>query len=252
MEDNYESLKKSFATLVNATCQAVEPLMDVCGVVNKIMDLPVVGKARNKEYFMKYADDLRESRSVRAVFDRLRQHWDCLHPEVYISLIKELSLTHVKPVQEAYQTEYDEFLDRTPLSDFCAIPGIEEEKDSDPPQGFTQYISKHLWQPPPKYLRDVDDLRRNLANKCRLQSCAVTIVSIKKGCVVITMLLPAAVDLKVASDLDFIREHSIIKMVFKDIIVYSQVSFDMMLTHINVIFMFFNSLFRIIQRQVHP
>ena len=228
MVEDHERLKKSFASLVNATRHATElQVNDAARVVDRIMDLPVVGKARDKEYLMEYADQLRESRSVPAVFDRLRCHWDYLHPEIYGSLVKEMSLTQVKPHPEDYQKELDNFLDQTALSDFCAIPGIEDEKDSDPPPKFTRFISKHLWQPPPKYLRDVENYRRELANKCSLQSCAVTIASIKPGCVIVSMLVPVETDLKVASDLDFIREYSIVQMTFNGVVIYSQVSYGL-------------------------
>ena len=212
-------------TSTRQAIDCIDPPLDVCAVVDRIIGLPPFDKARNKGFFMEYAGKLRTSESTHVVFDRIRCHWDYLHPEIYESLVEEMPLTNVKPCQEDYQRKLDYFLDQTLLSDFCAIEGIDEEKDSDPPPKFTQCVSRHLWQPPPMFLRDVENFRREFANKCNLQSCAVTITSIKPHhSVLVTMFVPAETDLKVASDLDFIREHSIVQMIFNGVIVYSQVS----------------------------
>jgi ankyrin repeat protein len=145
-----------------------------------------------------------------------------LHPEIYGHLTKRLSLSRLELTCSSYLRQWATFLDQTPLTAFCQIPDIEAEREKEPPVEFTRNVTKHLWEPPPKYLRDVDELRKEFASRCSLQSCAVTVGSIRKGCVVITMVVPKLVELSVATDQEFIRVFHITKMVFNDVTVYSQ------------------------------
>ena len=220
-----QSLQRKFKQLRIATCTAVANIpTDVTTLVNTIMDLPGVRGAHDRKFFMKYADKLRESKSVDSVFDRLACHWDYLHPHIYSQLIQEMpALMDLKPNEEAYRNELNGFLDRTPVDEFCKIPGIEQEKDRDPPAGFRRLVSKHIWKPPPPVcLRNVEDFRRQFAHKCNLQSCAVVIGSLRLSCVIVTMWVPESIELKITPE--FINEHSIIRMVLDGIIVYSQVN----------------------------
>ena len=223
----YENLKNSFEELISLTCKAIEDRgMDVDHVVDAIRGLPIARGERDKEYFMEFADHLRGSNGVPALFDRLCCNWDYLHPEIYRPLTRKLSLTNVEQITDDYLEKWAAFLNQTPLTAFCKIPDIELEKDKDPPPGFVQFVKKLNWEPPPKYLRDVDKLRRKFAKKCSLQSCVVTIVDLRLKCIVITMWVPKYVELYVARDMHFIEEQSILKMVFNGMIVYSQVSHD--------------------------
>ena len=85
------------------------------------MDLPVDFKEHDELYLTKHSDNLRESKSVAAVFDRLRFHWDYLHPDLYGHLIAEFELSQVSPMLEEYQINLCEFLDQMLLKDFCEV-----------------------------------------------------------------------------------------------------------------------------------
>ena len=215
-----------FNALLIATREASEEMdIHVADLVNKVVG--VVRRAYDKDYIREYSGILRRSGIVASVYDLLHNHWDYLHPEVYIHLIREIPL-HLDTEAEAYQEQLTRFLNQTLLTTFCEIPGIEEENDTSkkPPPEFTEFITTHRWDHPPyKYLIDVEELRMRLANKCSLQSCVVTIKVIMKGSIVITMFVPESTEIRnVAMDLEFIRKYSITRMVFKGMIVYSQVS----------------------------
>ena len=228
----HRNLKKMFGNLVHNTRDGVVfKGLGVHGIIDIIVDLPEVGGSRDKSYFNAHADDLRCSKTVQAVFDRLRQHWDYLHPEIYGHLITELSLASLELVRDDYQTALDNFLNHTLLSEFCAIGEIAAEREGEPPQGFTECVTKHTWEPPPKFLRDVEDLRRQFAHGCNLQSCAVTVVRIRRGCTSITFLVPESTQLKIASDPEFIRDHCIIRVIFKGNVVYTEVSLESAACH---------------------
>lgn len=220
----YRNLKKMFGTLVRKTRDGVsDKRVGVQEMVDIIVDLPEVGGGRDRGYFNKHADDLRGSKSIPAVFDRIRQHWDYLHPEIYGLLIRELLLTHLQLVRDDYQRALDHFLNYTPLSEYCSIEGIAEEREGEPPLGFTECVTKHKWEPPPRFLRDVENLRRRFAYCCNLQSCAVTVVGIRRGCTSITFLVPESTQLDIASDSEFIRDHGITRITFKGNTVYTEV-----------------------------
>ena len=223
----YENLRSSFAQLIRRICAAIEGRgIDVDSVVDAIRGL--AHGERDKAYFIEFTDYLCGSRGVPALFDRLCCNWDYLHPEIYRPLVRELSLTgDVEQAAKDYHEMLVAFVDQTPLAAFCRIPDIEVEKEGDPPPGFVKHVKKLNWEPPPKYLRDVENLRRKFARKCNLQSCVVTIVDLKMKCMIITMWVPKSIELYVARDLHFITEHSIVQMVFNGMIVYSQVRCQM-------------------------
>ena len=174
-EQEYESLKNSFGELIQCTCKAIEDRgIDVNSVVDAIRDLPIARGEQDKAYFMEF---LRGSMTVKSLFNRLGCNWDYLHPEIYQPLIKTLSLD-VEQVADDYLAQWAAFLDQIPLSAFCKFTDIELDKDSDPPSGFVEVVMKINWGLQPKYLRDVDELRRMFARKCSLQSYAVTIANL--------------------------------------------------------------------------
>ena len=209
----HEKYKKMFGELVRKTRDGVLG-MGVNDVVDQIVEVASGKGERDRNYFDAHADTLRRSESVRAVFDRVRQHWDYLHPEIYEGLIQEIPLPDLDPVQTKYQTALDLFLDQTSVSEFCAIQGIVEERKGDPPQGFTVCVTQHRWDPEEISLRVIENFRKRFASCCNLQSCAVTFVEIKSGSICVVFCVPGSTNWKPASDIKFIVDHSIISINF--------------------------------------
>lgn len=225
-EEDYNDLKTQFGDLINAICDAIERRdIGVKRVVDTIRGLPIFREERDKVYFRTFTDDFRQSKNVPSLFDRLICHWDYLHPEIYSPLIKKLSPDNNLLSQSSnYLKKKQDFVDKTPLAAFCKIPDIETEKDTHPPPGFVKFITQLKREPPPMYLKEVEKFRRRLARKCNLQSCLVTVAALKLSCVVITMWLPSQTELYIARDRNFIEEHSITRMVFNGMVIYSQVT----------------------------
>ena len=226
VEQDIKSLRRDFAKLKTAACTAVESMgIGVRKFIDRIVDLPVNLEKRDEEFFIERADVIRKSESVPAVFDRLRFHWDYLHPDIYGHLIDEFSLTDVSPTLTNYQRELDLFLDRTLLTEFCKVEGKGESIDR--PANFAVLVTTHL-RPPPVYLRDVEVFRRKFAHYCGLKSCAVMVVGIVEGSIVITMLVPESIESTIRSlDPGFIKVHSITHIMYKVFTVYSQVSIEL-------------------------
>ena len=226
VEQDIKSLRRQFKTLKTATCTAVEKKgVGLAELIDGIVDLPAV-EEQDDVFLMKHADYIRKSEIVPVVFDRLHRHWDYLHPDIYGHLIDEFSLTDVSPTLTNYQRELDLFLDRTLLTDFCRVEG-RRRRPVHPPANFALLVTKHI-HPPPVYLRDVEVFRREFADYCGLKSCAVMVVGIVEGSIVITMLVPESVGSTIRSlEPGFIKVHSITHIMFKGFAVYSQVSIEL-------------------------
>ena len=211
-----KKLKKIFKQLVLSTCSGIiRKGLDVDEVVDKIVDV-TGSNEEGKLYLTPLVHSLRRSKYVDTVFNGVQQHWDYLHPEIYGNLIQEIPLPDLEPVQTKYQTALDRFLDQTPASE---IQDVVEERKGEPPQGFTVCVTKHAWNPKSKLLRDIENLRRELALCCGLQSYAVTFVGVRKGCTVVTFHMPRSNQLHAASNDDFLEENCVISITFKGTVV---------------------------------
>ena len=189
--------------------------------MDAIVDAASAKGQGDKKYIISYADDLRESKSVHAVFDRVRQHWDYLHPEIYCCLIQEIPLCDLELVRNKYLTALDQFLNLTPVSEFCAIRNVMEEREGEPPQGFTKCITKHTWDPKKTSLKVIEEYRREFALCCNLQSCAVKVDGIRPSSTTVIFLVPEST---VVPDIEFIKKHSIISIIFSGTVVkYNEV-----------------------------
>lgn len=218
MKLEIKALKIKFTNLKNATRRAIEKTqISLNKLIDKVFDLPVVFEDRDEKFFVKNTDYIRKSESVPAVFDRLRFHWDYLHPDIYGHLIEEFSLTDLSPQLEAYQSQLDGFLDRTLVTEFSRI---ERKIPDDDNSKQYSLVTQHNWSPP-VYLREVENFRRTFAHKFDLKSCAAIVVGIMGGSVIITLLVPESMKLEVTSE--FVKSHCITEIVFRGITVYSQV-----------------------------
>lgn len=224
VQQEIRNLKEGFKKLVTATRSAIEKKRySVNELLDQIIYLPVDFEARDVKYLSENADNLRESKSVPAVLDRLSFHWDYLHPDIYRELIFDFQLSSVTSILAVYQKELEVFLDQTLLKVFCEVERMRRQYIN-PPQGFTQLLTGHCWIPP-VYLSQLERFRQEFASYLCLKQAAVIVVGILKGSVITTMLVPEVIELKIKSlDPEFIKEHSIVHMEFKGSVVYSEVS----------------------------
>ena len=163
-------MKRELARLKIATCSAiVNEGTSVGMLLDQIMILPILidVEEHDEEYLTKHTDNLRESKSVPAVFDCLHFHWDYLHPDIYDYLITEFNLSSVSPRLATYQRELDAFLDGTLLKVFCKVEKM-RKRHINPPTGFTKLVTEHRWNPP-VYLRAVENFRKDFADYFNLR-----------------------------------------------------------------------------------
>lgn len=216
-------MKNKFAELKNATCSAIVNqgiLVDT--LVTKITDLPIDFEECDKDFLETHSNELRNCPSVPDLFVRLRFHWDYLHPDLYGHLIEEFNLLSLNPNVQAYQKDLDDFLDRTLLEDFCVVEPLRKRHINcqNAPEGFVQCVTGHCWDPP-VYLRDVENFRLDFADYFCLKKCAVMIVGIIKGSVILAMWVPKSIKSKIESlDSNFLSKHTIVFMEFHCKIIY--------------------------------
>ena len=220
-------MKNKFAELKKATCSAIAKQgIPVDELVTTITDLPIDFEKCDIDFLEERSNNLYSCQSIPALFVHLRFHWDYLHPDLYRHLIKEFNLLSLNPNVQAYQSDLDDFLDRTLLKDFCVVePPRQRYIDCrNAPKGFVQCVTGHCWDPP-VFLRRVEDFRQGFADYFGLKQCAAMVVSMIKGSVILAMWVPKSIKSKIESvDPNFLSKHIIVFMEFQCNIVYMKVS----------------------------
>ena len=227
IKETIGNLKDSFEELKKATRAATKSMrIEVLDLVDTVCSLPVTSVPADRQYLQEIVNQFHDSNSVDVVFSRLGFHWDYLHPDVYDQLIDKLQLYTYNPdllqMVQTYRGHLDEFLEQTPLKEFCKVEKNFIVKNREHAKAVASVFFKNDWEEP-VMLKQVEDLRRETALKCSLQQCAVIVFDIELGCYVPTLLVPVAAEPLIRSlDADFIRKHNVIAIIFQESVVYPQ------------------------------
>ena len=219
LKEKFESLKNSIREEIEKAGVAVKTLVD------KIMTFPATKREPHEEFLMKYADKFRESKSILSVFDRLSMHWDYLNYDILDHLIATFkkSFSHPHKLNQqliAYKSSLRHFLEHTDLEDFCEAE--EEERYMEPPDGFMTLVSHHDWKKPIS-LKKIDEFRRRFAYKYDLRACAIFLLRVGNGSVIVTLLVPYSIKLMLKStESEFFTEHGITRLELNSTLIYSQ------------------------------
>ena len=226
VRSDIDHLKEKFESMKNVIREEIGKAgVEVQTLVDKIMSFPATKNEPHEEFLMKYADRFRESKSISSVFDRLSMHWDYLNYDILDHLIAAFknSFSHPRKLSQqliAYKSSLRHFLEHTDLEDFCKAE--EEERHMEPPDGFKTLVSHHDWKKPVS-LKKVDDFRRKFAYKYDLRACAIFLVRLGKGSVIVTLLVPCSIELMLKStESEFFTEHGITHLELNDDPIYSQ------------------------------
>ena len=166
---------------------------------------------------------LRSSEDIQGVLDCLGIDWDYLNPGIYQNIINDFSLHCLKERLAKYRAELRDFMNETPIKVFSAVVGMEVE-DQCIPKGFKNLVTHHNWKSP-VYLKDVEIFRQEVASKYGLQQCAVLLVALGKGSVIINLLVPITTENLIKStDPEFFMNHNIMKMTFNGSLVTPKVN----------------------------
>ena len=221
VKSDIDQLKEKFESLKNATREELEKAgVAVQTLVDKIMSFPVTKIEPHEEFLMKYADIFRESKRISSVFDRLSMHWDYLNYDILDHLITVFKLHKLSNQLDDYRRSWIHFLEHTDLEIFCEAE--EEERYMEPPDGFKTLVSRHDWKKPIS-LQKVDDFRRRFAYKYDLRACAIFLLGVGKGSVIVTLLVPCSIELMLKStESEFFTEHGITRLELNGTLIYSQ------------------------------
>ena len=212
-----------FVFLRAATRQELERAgISVASLLDTLYDLPTAKKVQHREFLMKYERHFEDCRSIGGVFLKLNTYWNYLNMDILAHLITKFSLRCLYSQLRAYKEELEQFMERTTLREYYEVEADHEQTEA--PEGFTELVSKHNWERP-IYLKKVDEFRRKLARKYNLHACAVILVSMDIGSVVITMMVPESVVVMVNSTgTEFFKEHGIVHLQLNGTCVYPQAS----------------------------
>ena len=221
-------LNKMFLALKNGIrCELENPkdgreAVSVSVAVDNIMNSPTaVWEPHEKLVLKENRAILRSSEDIQGVLDCLGIDWDYLNPDIYENLINDFSLHSLDKQLAEYRAELQKFIDETPITVFSTVV---KKKDRKIPKGFKELVTHHDWKSP-VYLKDVEEFRRDVASQYSLRQCAVLLVALGKGSVIISLLVPVSAESLIKSTKpEFFKKHKISIMVFNGSFVTSEVS----------------------------
>ena len=207
-----KKLKKVFKDLKERVLAGVEESgREIKDLVQCIMDIPAeLRDASDVRYLKENVNELYACESVRAVFSYIGFHMDYLNPDIYQHLIAEFNLDSLVAPMEKYKDMLEQSLQYITLQTFCSIDGTKYTPD--PPKGFVKFVSKHKWEGNVS-MKQVIEFRAKCASQYDVRDCAVWLVGITKGCVLITLLVPKAIVPAIqATSEAFFQKYSIINL----------------------------------------
>ena len=211
--DQFESLR---------TEELEKAQVRVESLLNKLYDLPAAVRDQHRDFLMKYEKYLDECYNIRCVFRKLNTYWNYLNMDILAHLITTFSIQSLYTQLEAYEERLQHFMEWTTLKEYYAVEADKQKPKV--PKEFIDLVSVHSWKPP-VYLKKVDEFRRELAREYGLHACAVILVSMDIGSVVITMMVPESVVAMVNSTgTEFFKEHGIVHLQLNGTCVYPQAS----------------------------
>ena len=220
----FKYLKEEVSEQLELSDVNIEDIRDV------VTDLPPPIKEQYEHFIMEHAATFVECQCISMLFIQLNSKWDYLHFDILEHIISECDSSLDEVVMTylgAYRKEIKDFMTYTTLKKFCTADKT-SDRSIEPPQNFVMVVTNHLWGEP-TYLYQVDEFRRTFAYKYNLRDCAVSLVCLGLGSVVITMFVPESIwsILKVESGVEeFCAEHSIFYFEVGGVSIYSQVSFS--------------------------
>ena len=220
----FKYIKQEVSEQLESACVNIKDLCDV------VTDLPPHIKGQHEDFIMKYASKFDECKCISMLFIQLNSKWDYLHFDILEHIIIEYrsSMEEVRKIYlGAYQKEIQDFMQYTTLKKFCTVEKMSQHY-IEPPPYFVIAVTKHSWEEP-TYLYQVDNFRKTFAHRYNLHDCAVSLVCLGLGSVVITMFVPESIRkiLEYESGVEeFCAEHSIFHFEVGDVSIYGQVSFS--------------------------
>ena len=224
VQANISQLRHEFDSLRTATRQelekaqvSVESLVDALydDLADDVIDL-------HRDFLMQNEKHLAECKKIRCVFHKLSLWWNYLNIDILAHLITTIPIRSLNTQLKVYEEQLQHFMKHTTLRDYYEVEANKQKYKI--PEGFVELVSEHSWEPP-VYLKKVDEFRREFAHEYRLHKCAVILVSMDIGSVVITMMVPESVVAMVNSTgTEFFKEHGIVHLQLNGTCVYKQAS----------------------------
>ena len=216
-------LDDKFALLRTATQEELEKAgVSVDALLDTLYNLPTAKKELHRDFLMKYEKHFEECENIRSIFRKLGTFWNYMNIDILAHFINKFSLQCLCTQLKSYDDELEHFMDHTTIEEYYEVEADKNQMEA--PKGFIENVSTHNWESP-IYLKRVDEFRRMYAREYDLHACAVILVSIHRGSLVITMMVPESVLAMVNSTgTEFFKEHGIVHLQLNGTCVYKQAS----------------------------
>jgi hypothetical protein len=227
IRSNIQKLNDMFIALKNAICSKLEYPKDgrepisASYAVDKIITSPTADREPHETKILnEERTELRKSNNIQGVLDCLvLLGWDYLNPDIYGDLIVDFSLHSLDGQLAEYREKLQKFMDETPITAFSAVV---QKKKRMIPDGFKELVTRHNWKSP-VYLKEVEKFRQAVASQYGLKQCAVFLVALGKGSVIVSLFMPTTAEGLIKSTKpEFFMKHNITTMTFDGSLVTSE------------------------------
>ena len=223
--DKFQSLKEATRDQLEKEGIGIRCLVDI------ITSLPAPRKEPHEEFLVTHTDVLLSCRNIAGVFIYLNMHWEYLNYDILAQIITEFPrrmkeqkfLPWRKLIRQlsSYRVQLRRFVEETTLEQFQEAD--EDKRFMKPPEGFIELVTLHKWEKP-ILLKNVVDFRDKFAHKYDLRKCAIFLLSLADGSVIITMLVPKSIEKMIdLTDINFFNDNGILQLQLSGVTLYEQV-----------------------------
>ena len=153
-----------------------------------ILNLPCSIKEEHEKFFHRTKSEITRATTFDELFVCLDTYWDFLNYTLLEGVLEAHGTEEMLQEIDGYIRDLEEFREKTKLKIFWQLQ--RHRIRSKPPPGFSQFVTKHCITGE-STLKDVENIRREISDEFHLQKCALLLVHVVEGSVVITWFVPS-------------------------------------------------------------
>ena len=154
-----------------------------------ILELPYSVKDDHEKFFDRKNAEINRATTFDELFFCLSTYWDYLNFSLLEGIIDSHGTAEMLQKMECYVSDVEAFCEKTKLKVFWQLQ--RHRMRTKPPPGFSQFVTKHCITGE-STLKDVENIRREISDEFHLQKCALLLVHVVEGSVVITWFVPSS------------------------------------------------------------
>ena len=154
-----------------------------------ILNLPYSVKEEHEKFFHRTKSEITRATTFDELFVCLDTYWDFLNYTLLEGILEAHGTEEMLQEIDGYIRDLEDFREKTKLKIFWQLQ--RHRIRSKPPPGFSQFVTKHCITGE-STLKDVENIRLDISNEFHLQKCALLLVHVVEGSVVITWFVPSS------------------------------------------------------------